>query len=179
MRRRIDMTGRNCGSWSVIDCAGKSSSGEYYWNCVCLCGSISAVGGKSLRNGHSLECSDCRYKKIAESRFNLKHGKTGSKEYSMFQSAKARAKRAGLRFDLSVEDIVIPEKCPLLGTALDLNSASIAANSPSLDRINPDKGYVKGNVWVVSFRANAIKQNAYVGELETLVNNLKEKILNG
>jgi len=55
----------------------------------------------------------------------------------------------------------------------DIGVGKICAGSPSLDRINPALGYVKGNVWVISFKANAIKQNATVQELELLVNNLK------
>ncbi len=46
-------------------------------------------------------------------------------------------------------------------------------DSPSLDKIIPKLGYVKGNVWVVSNKANRIKSNATIEELELLVKNLK------
>lgn len=48
-------------------------------------------------------------------------------------------------------------------------------NSPSLDIIIPSKGYVKGNVWVISNRANRAKSNLSLEELKTLVYNLELK----
>ena len=88
-------------------------------------------------------------------------------------SARQRAFKKGLAFDIELSDLVLPAMCPLLGIPLLKGAGKICAGSPSLDRINPALGYVKGNVWVISFKANAIKQNATVQELELLVNNLK------
>jgi hypothetical protein len=65
---------------------------------------------------------------------------------------------------ITKEDIVIPDTCPLLGTPME---------SPSLDRIDSTKGYVKGNVWVISNRANTLKNDATLTELKTLVENLQ------
>lgn len=49
-------------------------------------------------------------------------------------------------------------------------------NSASIDRIDNDKRYVKGNVWIISTKANRIKSNATLAELELLVSKLKENI---
>ena len=49
-------------------------------------------------------------------------------------------------------------------------------NSYSLDRIDSNKGYIKGNVWIISNRANTIKNNASLEELELLMSNLKKKL---
>jgi len=46
-------------------------------------------------------------------------------------------------------------------------------NVPSVDRIDPTKGYIKGNVEVISWRANHLKNNATVEELEAIVNYMK------
>jgi hypothetical protein len=54
------------------------------------------------------------------------------------------------------------------------NGTTNLDNSYSLDRIDSNKGYVKGNVWVISRRANVIKNNATLEELELLTNNLKK-----
>ncbi len=82
----------------------------------------------------------------------------------------------GLPFTITVADVVVPDTCPLLGVALRLGTRYDRAASPSLDRIEPSLGYVPGNVWVISFRANAIKQDASLPELELLVRNLARRI---
>ena len=87
---------------------------------------------------------------------------------SMLNRAKARAKAQGVPFDLSVEDIDIPERCPALGIELQYNNGQQGGsdNSPSLDKIDPSKGYVKGNVIVVSGLANRIKTNATLDQIK-------------
>lgn len=71
-------------------------------------------------------------------------------------SAKHRAKRKGVTFSITVEDIVIPTHCPILG--IELSFGGSQENSPSLDKINNSLGYVPGNVQVISYRANRIKK---------------------
>lgn len=88
-------------------------------------------------------------------------------------SAKQRALRKNIEFNISAADLALPEVCPLLGIPLKKGIGKISAGSPSIDRIDATKGYIKGNVWVISFKANAIKQNATIQELELLVANLK------
>lgn len=87
--------------------------------------------------------------------------------------AKYRAKQKGLEFNITKEDIIIPDKCPLLGISLTKNKIIQQGNSPSLDRIDSSKGYIKGNVWVISNRANTLKNDATLQELKTLVENLE------
>lgn len=82
----------------------------------------------------------------------------------MLAWAKSRARLLGLPFDLSESDIVIPERCPVFGTAFGEGDAA-----PSLDRIVPRLGYVQGNVAVVSKRANTLKGDATIEEFEALV----------
>lgn len=95
-------------------------------------------------------------------------------ENRMLNRARARAKKYGLDFNLEEKDIVIPEFCPLLGIPLSIAEGrkAVKDNSASLDRIDSKLGYVKGNVWVVSHKANTIKSNASVFELVMLVQNL-------
>lgn len=77
-------------------------------------------------------------------------------------AARNRAAKKQVPFDLTEHDFEIPEVCPYLGIPLVRNTGgkSNAFNSPTLDRIVPELGYVKGNVEVVSLLANAMKQNA-------------------
>jgi hypothetical protein len=89
----------------------------------------------------------------------------------MLNAAKSRAKKNNLSFDLQKSDIVIPENCPVLGIPLKRNvgGKTHSYNSPSLDRINSSKGYIKGNVMVISDRANRLKNNGKIEEFEKII----------
>lgn len=100
--------------------------------------------------------------------------------------ARSRAKRKGVPFDLTPADVVIPERCPILGTPLKLGKAQFregrfggAEDAPSLDRLDPARGYVPGNVAVISWRANRLKNNASLQELEAIVQWIRQKNLGG
>ena len=80
-------------------------------------------------------------------------------------------------FNIDLDDIVLPKVCPLLNIPLSINSNN-KDYSYSLDKIDPKKGYVKGNVWVISFRANKIKNDASLSELELLTSNLRKYTTN-
>jgi hypothetical protein len=84
----------------------------------------------------------------------------------MLIKARTRAKARKVLFDLSVDDIRIPKRCPILGIPILLDGP--ADNLPSLDRIDNDQGYVRGNVHVVSWRANDLKRTATFKELVLL-----------
>lgn len=89
---------------------------------------------------------------------------------------KSRALRTGVAFNIDRSDIVIPEHCPVLGIRLDPaigKGSGFHDNSPSLDRIKPELGYTKGNVRVISARANLLKSNATVEELEKVLEDLR------
>ena len=95
----------------------------------------------------------------------------------MFNKAKCRAEKNNVPFKLKLEDIVIPERCPVFGFPLTWGLGSGTKNdSPSLDRIYPEKGYTKENVWVISWRANMIKNNATPEELMRLAVAVQEKV---
>lgn len=86
----------------------------------------------------------------------------------MLRGAAARAKRAGVDFAISEEDIVIPLRCPVFHLTLRHGRDNLDT-SPTLDRIVPSRGYVRGNIVVISGRANRIKNDATLEELEALV----------
>lgn len=88
-------------------------------------------------------------------------------EKKMLNTAKKRAKQKNVPFNINEEDVVVPSICPILGIPLErgLGKKVPQPNSPSLDRIVPEKGYVKGNVIVISQRANMIKSNATPEEI--------------
>lgn len=94
-------------------------------------------------------------------------GWKNKRDSSFYYNIKARALKLGIPFELPKESIEIPEKCPILGIPLvyGIGVGKSSDNSPSVDRIIPEKGYVPGNVHVISFKANRIKNNATPEEL--------------
>ena len=96
--------------------------------------------------------------------------------YHMVKRAEKRAKEKGLPFDLCVEDVQIPEYCPILGIKLEVGiGRGPSDSSPSLDRIYPNLGYVKDNIIVISMRANKIKSDVSVDDIEKVLLYLKEQ----
>jgi hypothetical protein len=85
--------------------------------------------------------------------------------YFIWHSAKLRAVASGVEFALDRRDVVIPERCPILGTLFTVGDRRTA---PSLDRIDPTRGYVRGNVHVISWRANRLKSDALPWELRAI-----------
>src|ERR1700744_3828225 len=85
----------------------------------------------------------------------------------LISEAKRRAKKKGIAFDISPNDLEMPGVCPILGMRLapNVGGSSHKPNSPTIDRIDPTKGYVRGNVWIISHRANQIKTDATPSEL--------------
>lgn len=69
------------------------------------------------------------------------------------------AKLKGLPFNLEASDLVVPEKCPVLGTPFLYGEGYRDDTGPSVDKIIPALGYVKGNVEVISLRANRLKHD--------------------
>lgn len=107
--------------------------------------------------------------------YSVEHSrrKFGDKEHTiarMFTSAKSRAKKKSIPFNLQIKDVFIPDKCPALGIALDYSAKKkLRPNSPSLDRRIPELGYVRGNVSVISIKANLIKNDSTIGELAAIL----------
>ena len=178
---------------------------ERTYHCI-DCGRDFVIDSK--RNTHAKRCPDCR--KVYRSQYltELKRkqratDKTYAKrmkqayELSKFNedpiayyknrmvtAARSRAKRDNIPFNITVNDIEIPQYCPILGIPLRLKAPGSAAkngdnvnnfDSPSLDRIIPSKGYTKGNVWVISYKANNQKNDMSLEDIEKLYYGVKKK----
>jgi hypothetical protein len=104
--------------------------------------------------------------------YDRRHPKRG-----IYEHARRRAKKLGLPFSIRQSDFEIPDLCPVLGIPLfrNLGESGPGDNSPSIDRIRPELGYVPSNIAVISNRANRIKSNASLAELELLVAWLRRK----
>jgi len=90
----------------------------------------------------------------------------------LVQTSASRARRNNLEHNITVDDLILPDKCPLLGIPFKQGIKNNYAETYSLDRINPALGYVKRNVWIISMRANTMKSNASKEELNTFAKNI-------
>jgi len=139
---------------------------------------------KNGRGGLRNQCKTCCSN--AHSSWLLNGGSDKKKQYCadnpiivqtahMIVNARRRAKKKNLPFDIDQDYLrsIVPSFCPVLGISLEWsarrapkNQSTPLPNSPSLDRIDPERGYVKGNAWIISHRANTIKSDATHEELK-------------
>lgn len=143
---------------------------------------------KNKINSHGLNsnCKPCVRKNYNEYRGRnieifRKRGREKQRKFRETQPAKflwlamlSRAKQRGEACKIKLEDIVIPARCPVLGIEIFLTPYGSERkkenrdNAPSIDRIDNSVGYVRGNIIVVSHRANRIKNDATADELKKL-----------
>lgn len=146
---------------------------------------VEAFWKQNTKRGRMAECKECSSKRnrewVANNRdrfreINLEathRYRTKDPRQWLLWNAKKRAKKAGIPFDLEYDDIEWPDICPVLGIKIDSylghgGKTGGRENSRSLDRIDPAKGYVKGNVVTISWRANRLKCDATPEEMRRL-----------
>lgn len=88
----------------------------------------------------------------------------------IIRGVKSSAKRRGIEFNLHPEDFEIVENCPIFGEVLSYKNFFGKSDSNSdffatMDRKDPSKGYVPGNVWIISRLANNMKSSASPDQL--------------
>lgn len=143
---------------------------------------------KPCSDQHKLDAANNRSRKLREERpeyiraiaeKSRKKRHKENPEMHMWHSAKSRAKRLRIPFDITKEDIIIPEFCPVFGIKLTIGVRSENGAphpySASLDKIIPELGYVKGNIRVISFRANELKRDGTLEEMEAIVAYMKRE----
>lgn len=141
-----------------------------------------------MSSGLSTECQECtklrqqknrinrgdrdklktkeRYaKNIDKRRAEKRNYMLANPERHMFLAAKGRAKRKGIDFNLDINDIIIQKECPILKVPYIRGTKGNYSYSPSLDRIDNSKGYIKGNIQIISSLANTMKNSASTDEL--------------
>ena len=91
----------------------------------------------------------------------------------IIRNSKYCAKRRGIEFNLKFTDFELPKYCPILGIEIEYG-ADHDGNSPqhaTLDRIDNSKGYIPGNVMIISRLANAMKNEASFQQLQDFIKN--------
>ena len=102
--------------------------------------------------------------KIVKAEYDKKYN-AENKDKKVLNGIKQRAKDNNLDFDLTLDDINNFSVCPVFGFVLERSKGKPAFNSPSVDRIDPTKGYTKDNIQILSNKANTMKQDATKEEL--------------
>lgn len=95
-------------------------------------------------------------------------------QHLRFCRKRQNARHTGYEWNLKFEDITWPTHCPILGLELDYFADSRQENSVSFDRLDSTKGYCKGNVVIVSWRANRIKNDGTLEEHKKIVQYLEK-----
>ncbi len=129
-------------------------------------------------------CSDCKIEKpIAEfwkgqrrcipcskTRYASTYEKARGKDVRtwIWGNAFKRAKTKGIAFTISPHHIEVPEVCPILQVPMQRHRGKARDNSYSLDRVDSSKGYVPGNVRVISWRANYMKNEMTLEQIERM-----------
>jgi hypothetical protein len=168
---------------------------EKRYTCYCPdCG----IEKQSRKRDVGKLCKSCNMTKVAKefSYLKLKDDKMSVAEYckrnrdkykeddryrlnKLLQQAKIRATKRNLVFDIIIDDLLekLPKdkKCPVLGIDLFWGNEGKGkrVNSPSIDRIDPKGNYTKDNIMIISWRANEIKSDASIEEIEAVLKYMK------
>jgi exonuclease VII large subunit len=102
--------------------------------------------------------------------------KENSPERMIWKENRKRARARGIQFNLEPSDIVIPKVCPILGIELSFGVGRVHEASPSLDRIIPSLGYVKGNCFIISSKANRMKQDNTIEDFMKILKYIQDRL---
>jgi len=97
----------------------------------------------------------------------------------LLTNAKHRAKKYGIYFDLKITDIIIPDYCPVLGMKLSVDGGigyRARDCTPSMDRMDNSLGYISDNIRIISWRANRLKGDATLEEVEKIFQYMKGEV---
>lgn len=123
-------------------------------------------------------CSSARYKADPEARQREVLAWVDQHPgYYLLKNAQYRARNNNLPFDITLADIVIPEFCPVLGIKIvpGRRRKGFLDASPSIDKIVPSKGYVRGNICVISGRANRLKSDGTAAEMRAIADYIERE----
>jgi hypothetical protein len=142
--------------------------------------------GKPCKRGHISErfvstytCVECSRMELYQTERERYRTSENTLAYQLRQR-KVSANKLGIPFNILLEDIEQPEYCPVLGIKLNYAWGGKEGHlrDPSkatIDKVVPNLGYVLGNVFVISWRANKLKSDMTIVELEKIMNYIKEK----
>lgn len=125
---------------------------------------------KDVKSGYTNVCKKCvslrvaKYRPVHYARRKITGRRGEYLKYQItysFNNARNRARRKKLEFNIDLEDLFIlyDGKCSITGIKFQLYNKKLSTYSPSLDRIDNTKGYVKGNLRYILYGINAMKSD--------------------
>lgn len=124
-------------------------------------------GHMSKRYAHNGVCYEC-CRLASRAWYHKNKTDLNWRKDRIIKCARNRANINNVEFDITVDDLDWPEKCPVFDTPLDYFSGD-RWNAVSLDRTDSSKGYTKGNVKIISMKANSLKNASTLDDLRKLV----------
>jgi hypothetical protein len=166
--------GTRFGKLIILELTNKrNKSGNRIYRVKCDCGNICEKTSSCLKKKKDpVRHCGTKCSLMDRTKKKKKHGHSRTHEYFLWKGCQNRAKKNNIPFNLEYSDIVIPEKCPILEIPIFRGNKKHTSNSPSLDRLVPELGYIKGNIRVISYKANTMKSDASIEELKLFSKNI-------
>ncbi len=143
------LVGQQFGRWRVLSFAGKDMRSKTLWLCECGCGRKKAVESHNLKAGRSLSCRPCSAKVVGAGR--ITHGESGTVVYRRWAAMKQSCfnpKARDYEFCGGLGATVCPEWVVDFVAFRD-HLGAMPTDMHVVDRIDPGRGFVPGNVrWV-------------------------------
>ena len=127
-----------------------------------------------IKNNLSIEEIKLMFQNYDKSYIGVNKCHNREKLLNIVRCARFRAKRNNMSCNITIDDIIIPDICPILNIPIAFGNKQVEPGSPSLDRIDNTKGYIKENIRIVSHRANTCKNIATKKDFELLLSNLNK-----
>ena len=146
-----------------------SKDGYNFW-----CKSCQSVESKEYRNTKEVKERKSSFvwkqnRHQVDKERNIRNPKIG-----LLAHARKRAKEKNIEFNITQNDVNIPKFCPVLGIPIFIGDGKFHDGSPTIDRVDPTKGYIKGNVMVISWRANSLKKDCTVAEIDKVIDYMEK-----
>lgn len=95
-----------------------------------------------------------------------------------FMNIKRRAKDYGVECSITASDLNYPKNCECCGSEMEIGTKPNGyptKNSPSVDRIDPSKGYTQENIGFLCYRCNVLKKDGSIEEFEKIISYMRNK----
>jgi hypothetical protein len=174
---KYQLVGKKFGNLTVLgESKTKNANGKYLWNCLCDCGNTTKIAMSLFKNGNTKSCGCLKINNLkGENNYQARriiekfgeHISSKDPWYIRASNIIDRCKLENIKTDFEgAAELAIylrkiaPQKCPVFGVPLTTGKEIAHDFSPSVDKIIPSKGYTRGNIQIISYKANKMKQDA-------------------